>query len=201
MKKEKNTSLVERPNKTQLKRDMESLREQAAYICELTNKKLSRLELNPGLLDAIDELTRIKKPNARKRHIQFITRQLAEQENLEDIQQILFEYQNPHLQQQKIDRRIDQLSKNILEGDAGITKEALDELLALPQLVDRQMFLQLVRNAQKEFTNSTEKSIKNDETEAENNILDGDFLKLADGKHTKKFKQFLRKLLKHQAQI
>jgi len=193
---EKTKENVERPNKSQLKRDMQALYEQAAYISELKDNKLQKLKLHPAVLDAIEELKRIKSTNARKRHIQYITRLLSEQNNLEEIQNILFEYQNPHILQQQIDRRIDILCEKLLTGN----QNTIDDLVAQPQLIDRQNFLQILRNAQKEQQkieiDEQEKNVKgiNNSSSITNN--DKNLLKAPDGKQTKKLKKLWRDLIK-----
>lgn len=181
---------VERPNKSQIKRDIQALYEQATYICELKAEKVQRLDLHPTIINAIEELKRIKSIPARNRHIQYITRLLSEQNNLEDIQHILFEYQNPHLLQQQIDRKIDLLSNKLLNGD----QKTIDEVMSQAQLIDRQNFLQLLRNAQKEY----QKSLEDSKNAAQDNLhgIDTQILKAPDGKQTKKFKKLLRELFK-----
>lgn len=181
---------VERPNKSQIKRDMQALYEQAAYICELKAEKIQRLELGPTILNAIEELKRIKSIVARKRHIQYITRLLSEQSNLEDIQHCLFEYQNPHLLQQQMDRKVDTVSKKLLNGE----QDTIDEIMSQPRLTDRQNFLQLLRNAQKEH----QKNVDDTQSAHQNSIndLDTNTLKEPDGKQTKKLKKLLREMFK-----
>lgn len=181
---------VERPNKSQIKRDMQALYEQAAYICELKTEKIQRLELGSTIINAIEELKRIKSIVARKRHIQYITRLLSEQSNLEDIQHRLFEYQNPHLLQQQVDRKIDALTHQLLNGE----QDTIDEVMSQPQLTDRQNFLQLVRNAQKEHQKNVDDTPSS--TQLIINDLETTTAKAPEGKQTKKLKKLLRELFK-----
>jgi len=189
MKKEKTKELVERPNKSQIKRDMQILFEQTVYICDLKAEKIKRFNLHPAILDAIEELKRIKTITARKRHLQFITRLLSEQNNLDEIEHIIYEYQNPHFLQQQIDRRIDRIIGQLLDGE----QNAIDELFHNSPNLDRQNFLQILRNAQKEY-----QQIKKDEAK----LIEQDelVLKAPDGKQTKKLKKILRDLLKTNTQ-
>lgn len=187
---EKKKANVERPNKSQIKRDMQALFEQAAYIAELKPEKIKRLNLHPAVLDGIAELKRIKSIDARKRHTQYITRLLSEQNNLDEIQAILYEYQNPHILQQQIDRQIDILSNKLLKGE----QDAIDNFMSQSDSLDRQNFLQILRNAQKEY----QKVLDDIQTAQQNHTGDTDvtILKAPDGKQTKKLKKLLREFRK-----
>lgn len=142
----------QRPNKSQLKREMLALREQAEVLCTLKPEKLEDLQLNPALKEALNELSRIKQANAQKRQLQFITRLLSEHENLENILEKLYLFQHPHLLQQQKDRKLEQLMEQLLQGEQDI----IEQLLQDPRLDNRQQFLQTLRNAQNEIKTSTE---------------------------------------------
>ena len=168
----------ERPNKSQQKRDMLALRDQTAFLCSLKKSQQEKLQLGASVNDALDEMNRIKNPNAQKRHLQFVNRLLAEHENIERILEQLYHLQNPHLAQQKLEREVENYYSKLLESN----QSAIDELLTLGQVDNRQLLLQSIRNAQKEAATYTE-----DE-------------KLPQSlPKQKKLKSFLRDLLKHQA--
>ena len=170
----------ERPNKSQQKRDMAALGKMSEFICDLKPKQLESLSLETELLNSIHELKRIKSPNARNRHMLFVTRLLVEQKNIEHIKSQVHQLQNPHLLHQKRDIKIEKL----LEGIYQQSQPIIDELLDNPISGDRQNFLQLIRNAQKEHQDAIEKQTEDNEKTAQ-----------AQGKHIKKLKKRLREML------
>jgi len=60
------------PSKTQLKKDMHELQELGEVLTTLSNDKLDQLDLPESLRDALDELNRVGKHEATRRHMQFI---------------------------------------------------------------------------------------------------------------------------------
>ncbi len=166
---------AERPNKSQLKRDLEQVKIKAKQLLQLKPKQLDTLDLESALLDALDEMKRIKSANAQNRHLQFITKLLAGHDNLEDIDAQLESFLNPHLHFQKIDKQVEQCMQSLFSGD----QNTLDQLLQNPKLENRQQFMQALRNAQKEQKNKTNKEPLAPES-----------------KQTKRFKSLLRDLLK-----
>src|SRR5690606_35853132 len=102
----------------------------------------------------------------------------------------LFEYQNPHLLQQQVDRKIDALTHQLLNGE----QDTIDEVMSHPQLTDRQNFLQLVRNAQKEHQKNVDDTPSS--TQLIINDLETTTAKAPEGKQTKKLKKLLRELFK-----
>ena len=60
------------PSKTQLKKDMHELQELGEVLTTLSNDKLDQLDLPEFLRDALDELNRVGKHEATRRHMQFI---------------------------------------------------------------------------------------------------------------------------------
>jgi|GEM_PF-6407629 len=188
------TTRVERPNKTQGKRDIELLKSKASQLVNLSASKLESLMLQPALMDAIEEMQRIKSHNAKSRHLQYLVRLLSDQSNLEEIDQKLYLFANPHLAHQKLDKEVEALSEKILQGE----QSSIDLFINHPDLSDRQQFLQLVRNAQKEFYDLQQANIekKEDLNQTVANQAESDTVKLSQGKQIKKLKQFIKSLLK-----
>ncbi len=174
---EQNNTPKERPNKSQLKRDMQALRVQTEFLCTLREKQLVWLKTQANLgvevLDALNELKRITHTNAQKRHIQYITKRLSEQSDLDNILIALDSLQNPHILQQQKDKKLEQTLSRLIEG----SQEELEQYLNLPALQDKQQFLQLLRNTQKE------RKSHNPE------------MPFKEGKQEKKFKALLKPLL------
>lgn len=133
------------PSKSQVKREMHALQEQGRFICELPKKQRVNLPLSDTMLAAINEWARIKKNEAKRRHLQYIGK-LMRTEDLEGIQ-LALDKMNPssdvfnrvlHQQERWRDRLIEQGS------------EALNEFCSEFEVSDIQHLRQLIRNAVKE---------------------------------------------------
>ena len=170
-------TLSERPNKSQQKREMVALREQAALLPQLKAKKLKDMELDVELITAIEDYSRIKKLNAQKRHMQYITRLLSEQPNLEEILDTLHAFQNPHLKQQQTEKQVYTWLNHLILED----HEKIDSFLANYPVIERQQLMQLIRNTKKEISKET----------TEHNLQEEN-LKPKEGKQQKKLKKLLR---------
>jgi len=70
--------VVDEPSKTQLKKDMHALQELGETLTTLSRDQLEQLDLPESLLDALDELQRVGKHEARRRHMQFIGKLMRE---------------------------------------------------------------------------------------------------------------------------
>ena len=64
--------VVDEPSKTQLKKNMHALQELGETLTTLSRDHLDQLDLPEALRDALDELERVGKHEARRRHMQFI---------------------------------------------------------------------------------------------------------------------------------
>jgi len=60
------------PSKTQIKKDMHALQELGEVLTTLSKDQLDQLDLPESLRDALDELARVGKHEATRRHMQFI---------------------------------------------------------------------------------------------------------------------------------
>lgn len=60
------------PSKTQLKKEMHALQELGEVLTSLSRDQLEQLDLPEALRDALDELQRVGKHEARRRHMQYI---------------------------------------------------------------------------------------------------------------------------------
>lgn len=133
------------PSKSQVKREMHALQDLGKKICLLPKKQLAKLPLSQTMLDAVAEWDRIKKHEARRRHLQYVGK-VMRTENVEDIQEAL-DLMDPsseafnrvlHQQEKWRDRLIN-------EG-----KTALSEFCEAFNVEDIQQLRQLIRNAIKE---------------------------------------------------
>lgn len=133
------------PSKSQIKREMHALQELGKRICELPKKQLKLLPLSATMVEAVEEWDRIKKNEAKRRHLQYVGR-VMRSEDVEAIQLALDkqdpsseEYNRVLHQQEKWRDRL------ILDG-----KDALNDFCQQFEVNDMQHFRQLIRNAVKE---------------------------------------------------
>ena len=133
------------PSKSQVKREMHALQDLGQFICELPKKQRVNLPLSDTMLAAISEWARIKKNEAKRRHLQYVGK-IMRSEDLESIQ-LALDKMNPssdvfnrvlHQQERWRDRLINQGS------------EALNEFCEEFDVKDIQHLRQLIRNAVKE---------------------------------------------------
>jgi ribosome-associated protein len=137
--------LPEGPSKSQRKRDMQRLQQLGAQLADLGPEQWTRLPLEDGLRDALEELRRIPSREARRRQLQFIGR-LMRDADATAIAAALERLQQAGLAQVRRLHQLEEWRDRLLaEGDAAVT-----ELLAEhPQLV-AQTLRQLTRNARRE---------------------------------------------------
>ncbi|MFY0642656.1 MAG: DUF615 domain-containing protein [Bermanella sp.] len=133
------------PSKSQIKREMHALQELGKRICELPKKQLKTMPLSATMIEAVAEWDRIKKNEAKRRHLQYVGR-VMRTEDTESIQLALDksdpsseEYNRVLHQQEKWRDRL------ITEG-----KDALSEFCEQFEVTDIQHLRQLIRNAAKE---------------------------------------------------
>lgn len=68
------------PSKTQMKKNMHELQELGEVLTTLSKDQLDQLDLPESLRDALDELGRVGKHEATRRHMQFIGKLMREVE-------------------------------------------------------------------------------------------------------------------------
>jgi ribosome-associated protein len=139
---EEDDDLVERPNKSQQKRDMQALQDLGAELVKLPADQLAALDLPEKLVDAIELARRITSHGAQKRQRQYIGKLIrgvdpepirAHLERLKGADRV------SKARFQECERWRDRL---MAEGDS-----ALAELLERRPAADRQHLRRLVREA------------------------------------------------------
>ncbi len=133
------------PSKSQVKREMHALQDLGKFICELPKKQLVNVPLSDTMLVAIEEWYRLKKHEAKRRHLQYVGK-IMRTEDLEAVQ-LALDKMNPSSdvynrvlhQQERWRERL------IAEGN-----EALNEFCAEFEVTEVQHLRQLIRNAIKE---------------------------------------------------
>lgn len=134
---------LERPSKSQRKRDMQALQKIGEALVDLPASQLEKIPLTGLLLDAVNEARLLKSHEAKRRQMQYIGR-LMRDIDPQPIEEALSKIQSKHQQNKaqfhQIERWRDRL---IAEGD----KQLETFLNQYPQS-DRQHLRQLIRNAQ-----------------------------------------------------
>ncbi|MGR6873511.1 ribosome biogenesis factor YjgA [Pseudomonas sp. HK3] len=133
------------PSKSQIKREMHALQELGKRICELPKKQLKTLPLTATMIEAVAEWDRIKKNEAKRRHLQYIGR-VMRSEDVESVQ-LALDKQDPS--SEEYNRVLHQQEKwrdRLITGG----KDALSEFCDQFDVTDIQHLRQLIRNAAKE---------------------------------------------------
>ena len=125
----------ERPSKSQLKREMHALQALGETLIAMRPAERARFPLSDDMLRAIEETSRIRSHEGRRRHMQYVGK-LIRKEDLVAIQAVF----------DSIDHRLEKWRERLIdEGD-----EAVDLFMTEHPDADRQTLRQLIRNAQRE---------------------------------------------------
>ena len=133
----------ERPNKTQLKRDMKVLHDLGRALVELAPSRFEEVTLSERMHEAIFMAKKLKKA-ALQRQLRFISGIMIE-EDVETIQLQLKKIAMPHQQETEAFHELEEWRDKLITGDNDLINELVTTLNA-----DRQHLRQLVRNASKE---------------------------------------------------
>ncbi|MFC1602945.1 ribosome biogenesis factor YjgA [Pseudomonadota bacterium] len=145
----------ERKSKSQIKREMQALRDLGKELIDQPEANLNKLSLSDSVHDAVTAAKGFKK-EAFRRQIQHIG-VLLRNEDAELIRRELNELAKPHQKEVQAFHQIEQWRDTLIAGDANL----LEELISRFQDIDRQYLRQLIRNAKKEKeTNKPPKSAR-----------------------------------------
>ena len=131
-------------SKSQIKREMQALRDLGVELITLPPSRLEQLPLSPQLQEAVIAARGFKK-EALRRQVQHIGGLLRE-EDAEAIRQALQALRQPHRKEVQAFHEVEQWRDRLLAGDDA----CLEEVVTRFDQVDRQHLRQLVRNARKE---------------------------------------------------
>lgn len=140
--------LVERANKTQLKREMADRRELGKRLIALKPSRLDDVSLSEGLRDAVKK-ARLMRRTALQRQIKLIAG-LMREIDVDAVRRTLDKIDRPHRDDVKVLHEVEGWRDALLEGDDAL----LNELVQQFEFADRQKLRQLVRNANKEAIQS-----------------------------------------------
>lgn len=132
------------PSKSQRKRDMHTLQDLGTQLLELSNEKLSKLNLDDSLLRAIKEAQHITAREGKRRQLQYIGK-LMRHEDADNIRHQLDLWDNGSKEQSKAMHRVEALRDLLMRDDSALT-EFFNEF---PQ-ADPQAFRTAVRAAKSE---------------------------------------------------
>lgn len=135
---------VERPNKSQLKRDMEALQTLGEALCELPRDRLAKVPMSDRLRDAVEEYQRVGKHEARRRHLQFIGK-IMRDEDPAPIREALDVFNGVSRAEIARQHKLERLRERLLESE-----EVLGEIAGEFPDADLQHLRNLRRNAIKE---------------------------------------------------
>jgi len=134
----------EKKSKSQVKRELQALRDLGKELIEISEANLSKLSLSDRVYDAVIAAKGFKR-EALRRQIQHIGVILRD-EDAEVIQRELEGLAKPHRAEVRAFHQIEQWRDALIAGDG----QLLEELIVQFQDIDRQYLRQLVRNARKE---------------------------------------------------
>jgi len=133
-------------SKTEIKKEMHQLQDFGQKLVEMSKHQRSRLPLSEDLKYAMIVADKIRNKNeALRRHIRHIAKILVETD-LVPIYQAIDVMANKHQQETAKFTRLESLRDKLIEQG----NEAIEELLAEFEQLDRQKLKQLVRHAAKE---------------------------------------------------
>jgi ribosome-associated protein len=133
-------------SKSQIKREMLHLQKLGERLMELKEDQLQSLN-DERLVEAIREGKRIKKLNARKRHLQFVGK-LMRDTDLDAVNSLLDQHDNQSRQSVLVLHKVERWREALIEGDG----EVMDEIHSQCPQVDHQHLRQLTRLAIREST-------------------------------------------------
>lgn len=135
----------QRPSKSQRKREMQALQELGERIIALPEGQRDRLPLSEDMLAAVEETTRIRSHEGRRRHMQYVGK-LMRREDLDGIQATFDAIDREALRRDHAFHRLERWRDQLIDGDS----DDLEAFIAEYPDVDRQTLRQLIRNARSE---------------------------------------------------
>jgi len=131
-------------SKSQVKREMQALRDLGEELVELPPATLERLPLDPVVQQAITTARGFKR-EARRRQLQYIGKLLRDAD-ADAIRHALLLLYQPHAEQVRAEHELEHWRDRLVAGDDHLLNALIDRF---PD-VDRQHLRQLIRNAQLE---------------------------------------------------
>jgi len=134
-----------RPSKTQRKQEMQALQALGEKIIALAEAERARLPLSDDMLAAVEETSRIRSHEGRRRHMQYVGK-IMRREDIPAIQAAFDEFEQEKLRRDHAFHRLEKWRDRLIDEDG----DALEAFIAEYPDVDRQALRQLIRNARNE---------------------------------------------------
>lgn len=134
-----------RPSKTQRKQEMLALQALGEKIIALSDTERARLPLSEEMLAAVEETSRIRSHEGRRRHMQYVGK-LMRRQDTEAIQSAFDEFDRENQHRDHAFHRLEKWRDRLIEEE----NDALEAFIAEYPDVDRQALRQLIRNARSE---------------------------------------------------
>lgn len=131
-------------SKTQVKQEMQALRELGAAITQLTLEQQAKIPLSETLRKAVEEAPRIKSNSAKKRHMQFIGK-LMRSEDEEEIRSAYDAIVESSHKLTRLQHSIEKWRDTLIQDDS-----RMETFISQYPNTDRQQLRQLIRTARKE---------------------------------------------------
>lgn len=144
MRKERPEELVERPSKSQMKREMIELQALGKKIIDMPAGQRAKFPLSDDMLAAIDECGRIRSHEGLRRHMQYVGK-LMRKEDLEAINAVFQSMEQQSIRRDASFQRLERWRDRLIEDDEAFVLFVED----YPE-VDRQALRQLIRNSRAE---------------------------------------------------
>ncbi|GHA91291.1 UPF0307 protein [Modicisalibacter luteus] len=123
---------------------MQALQELGEKIIALSDAQRARLPLSEDMLAAVEETSRIRSHEGRRRHMQYVGK-VMRREDITGIQAAFDEFEQEKLRRDNAFHRLEKWRDRLIDDD-----EALEPFIADHPNVDRQALRQLIRNARNE---------------------------------------------------
>lgn len=139
---------AERPNKTQIKRDIQKVQELAESLVALPESDLEALSLSANVVSAV-LLAKKTQKSALKRQMKYVTG-LLRNEDVSQIQDAFDALKRPHRQSVEQFHQLENWRDSLLSENTEHVQQVLQELMQQYDTFDMQHIRQLIRNAAKE---------------------------------------------------
>jgi ribosome-associated protein len=133
------------PSKSEIKRQLQKIKTLAVNLAALTPGQMAKIPLAEDVLNAVIELKAIKSNVAKKRQTQYVTKVLAKQVNLSDIEQAYDMLQGEKQQLDAAFHLSEQWRERLLADP-----KAMTEFMTQYQNVESQTLRHLIQKTQKE---------------------------------------------------
>lgn len=137
---------AERPSKTQRKNEMKALQALGERIIAMSEAERARLPLSEDMRFAVEETSRIRSHEGRRRHMQYVGK-VMRREDLPAIQAAFDAMEQEAVRRDQAFHRLERWRDRLIDDTSA---ESLEAFIAEYPDVDRQTLRQLIRNAQSE---------------------------------------------------